>query len=250
MLLIPAIDLKQGKCVRLRQGRMQDETVFSDDPVAMAQRWYDAGAKRLHVVDLDGPVQAKPINQVVVQKITAALPDFSIQIGGGIRHESSIRAYLDAGVDYVIIGSKAAESPEFIAQACANNPGRVIGGIDVRNGLVAVDAWARQTDIDAIGLAQQLAQMGVAAIVYTDISKDGMMQGVNIEATLNLARQISVPVIASGGVSNMHDVENLYAVADQGIMGAIIGRALYQGDIDLAKAIAWLEQHSDKNPWL
>ncbi len=240
MLLIPAIDLKAGKCVRLRQGRMDDETIFSDDPVAMAKRWYDAGAKRLHVVDLDGAFSGKPINHTVVQQISAALPDFSIEIGGGIRSEDNIRAYIDAGVSYVILGSKVVHHPEFVAKACADFPGHIIAGIDVRDGLVAIEGWSQQTQIDAVGLAQQLAKDGVEAIIYTDISKDGMMQGVNVDATLGLARSLSIPVIASGGVSNMKDIEALCAVADQGIMGAIIGRALYQGDIDLKSAIEWV----------
>jgi len=244
MILIPAIDLKQGRCVRLRQGRMDDATVFSDDPAAMARQWREQGAQRLHVVDLDGAFDGKPKNADSIQVITAALPDFTVQVGGGIRNTETIQAYLDAGVDYVIIGSQAVRDPDFVKQACRQFPGTVIVGIDVRDGKVAVEGWSQLSTVDAIGFAKQFADDGVQAIVYTDISKDGMMQGVNVAATLNMARSIPIPVIASGGVSTMADIEALYHVCAEGIMGAIIGRALYEGSIDLPGALDWVTQQA------
>ena len=236
MLLIPAIDLKDGKCVRLRQGRMEDSTIFSDDPVAMAERWVQAGARRLHVVDLNGAFAGQPVNAQVIRRIAQTFPDLPIQVGGGIRDEQAIDAYLDAGVQFVIIGTKAVQEPHFINDLCLEYPGHIIVGLDAKDGRVAVNGWSKLSKHNVIDLAQVFERYGVQAIVYTDISRDGMMQGVNVEATVRLAQAIGIPVIASGGVSTLDDVRALCAVEQEGIMGAIIGRALYEGDIDLAAA--------------
>jgi len=236
MLLIPAIDLKDGKCVRLRQGRMEDETVFADDPLDMAQRWVDAGARRLHLVDLNGAFAGQPVNAHVIHRIADAFPDVPIQVGGGIRDEDTVQLYLDAGVQYVIIGTKAVSAPHFINDLCLEFPGHIIVGLDAKDGKVAIDGWSKLSHHDVIDMAQHFERDGVEAIIYTDISRDGMMQGVNVEATVKLAREITTPVIASGGISTMDDIKTLRAVAEEGIMGAIIGRALYEGSIDLAEA--------------
>ena len=236
MLLIPAIDLKDGKCVRLRQGRMEDETIFADDPMDMAQRWVDAGARRLHLVDLNGAFAGRPVNPDVVHRIAEAFPDVPIQVGGGIRDEDTVQLYLDAGVQYVIIGTKAVRAPHFVNDLCLEFPGHIIVGLDARDGKVAIDGWSKLSNHDVIDLAQRFERDGVEAIVYTDISRDGMMEGVNVEATAKLAGEISIPVIASGGISSLDDIKALLAVADEGIMGAIIGRALYEGSIDLVAA--------------
>ena len=236
MLLIPAIDLKDGKCVRLRQGRMEDETVFADDPLEMAQKWVDAGARRLHLVDLNGAFAGKPVNAEVIHRIAAAFPELPIQVGGGIRDEDTVQAYLDAGVQYVIIGTKAVSAPHFVNDLCLEFPGHIIVGLDAKDGKVAIDGWSKLSHHSVIDLAQRFEDDGVEAIVYTDIGRDGMMKGVNVEATAELANAISIPVIASGGVSTLDDVRALVAREDEGIMGAIIGRALYEGSIDLAEA--------------
>jgi len=236
MLLIPAIDLRDGKCVRLRQGRMEDSTVFSDDPVAMAARWVEAGARRLHLVDLNGAFAGQPVNAQVIRRIAQTFPDLPIQVGGGIRDEQTVEAYLDAGVQFVIIGTKAVQEPGFVNDLCAEYPGHIIVGLDAKDGRVAVNGWSKLSKHDVIDLARIFERYGVEAIVYTDISRDGMMQGVNVEATVRLAQAISIPVIASGGVSTLDDVRALCAVEKEGIMGAIIGRALYDGAIDLVAA--------------
>ena len=236
MLLIPAIDLKDGKCVRLRQGRMEDSTVFSDDPVAMAARWVEAGARRLHLVDLNGAFAGQPVNAQVIRRIAQTFPDLPIQVGGGIRDEQTVEAYLDAGVQFVIIGTKAVQEPGFVNDLCAEYPGHIIVGLDAKDGRVAVNGWSKLSKHDVIDLARIFERYGVEAIVYTDISRDGMMQGVNVDATVRLAQAIGIPVIASGGVSTLDDVRALCAVEKEGIMGAIIGRALYDGAIDLVAA--------------
>ena len=236
MLIIPAIDLKDGKCVRLRQGRMDDETVFSDDPVAMAQRWVDAGARRLHLVDLNGATAGKPVNGEIISAIAERFPDLPIQVGGGIRDEDTIQAYIEAGVQYVILGTKAVNAPHFVSDVCAEFPGRIIVGLDAKDGKVAIDGWSKLSGHDVIDLAKRFQDDGVEAIVYTDIGRDGMMSGLNVEATAKLASEIAIPVIASGGVTNMDDIRKLCGVADEGIMGAITGRALYEGAIELAAA--------------
>ncbi|MCG8437373.1 MAG: 1-(5-phosphoribosyl)-5-[(5-phosphoribosylamino)methylideneamino]imidazole-4-carboxamide isomerase [Pseudomonadales bacterium] len=238
MLLIPAIDLKDGKCVRLKQGRMEDDTVFSDDPVAVATHWVEQGARRLHLVDLNGAFAGEPVNGDIVKAIAQKHPDLPIQIGGGIRSPEIIQAYLDAGVQWVIIGTKAVNEPEFVRDMCKQFPGHIIVGLDAKDGKVATDGWANVTDVDVIDLARQFQDDGVSAIVYTDISRDGMLQGVNVEATLRLAESISIPVIASGGITNLEDVRNLCAVSKLGISGAITGRAIYEKTLDFAEGQA------------
>lgn len=242
MLIIPAIDLKDGKCVRLRQGLMDDSTVYGDEPVTMAQRWVDAGARRLHLVDLNGAFAGTPVNGAAVTAIAKKFPQLPIQIGGGIRNIETIEHYLDAGVDYVIIGTKAVKEPEFVGEVCKLFPGHIIVGLDAKNGLVATDGWAEISNIQASELAKRFEQDGVSSIVYTDISRDGMMQGVNVEATVALAQASSIPVIASGGVTNMNDIHALKAVAAKGILGAITGRAIYEGSLDLADAQRYCDQ--------
>ena len=236
MLLIPAIDLKDGKCVRLRQGRMEDDTVFSDNPVEVAGRWVDAGARRIHLVDLDGAFAGKPRNAEIIHQIVAAYPDVPVQIGGGIRDEDTIQGYLEAGVQYVIIGTKAVSEPHFVRDVAVEFPGHIIVGLDAKDGKVAIDGWSKLSHHDVIDLAQKFEEHGVEAIIYTDIARDGMMQGVNVEATAKLARSINIPVIASGGITNMDDIHALGAVADDGIMGAITGRAIYEGTLDFVAA--------------
>ncbi|MDH5649168.1 MAG: 1-(5-phosphoribosyl)-5-[(5-phosphoribosylamino)methylideneamino]imidazole-4-carboxamide isomerase [Gammaproteobacteria bacterium] len=236
MIVIPAIDLKDGKCVRLKQGRMEDETVFSDDPVAVAGRWVKAGARRLHIVDLNGAFNGKPVNGEVIKAIALAYPDLSIQVGGGIRDEDTIEAYLEAGVQYVILGTKAVNAPHFVSDVCVEFPNHIIVGLDAKDGKVAIDGWSKLSGHDVIDLAKRFQDDGVEAIVYTDIGRDGMMTGVNIEATVKLASEISIPVIASGGITNIDDIRKLCEVADEGIMGAITGRAIYEGTLDFAEA--------------
>ncbi len=236
MLIIPAIDLKDGACVRLRQGLMDDSTVFSDDPVAMAARWVEAGCRRLHLVDLNGAFAGEPVNGEVVTAIAAAYPNLPIQIGGGIRDLATIEHYIKAGVSYVIIGTKAVKEPEFVGEACRAFPGHVIVGLDAKDGLVATDGWAEVSEVQAADLAKQFENDGVSAIVYTDIARDGMMQGVNVEATAVMGRASSIPVIASGGITNIEDIRALANVADSGICGAITGRAIYEGTLDVAEA--------------
>ncbi len=236
MLIIPAIDLKDGQCVRLRQGLMEDSTVFSDDPVAMARRWVDAGCRRLHLVDLNGAFAGEPVNGEVVTAIAAAYPELPIQIGGGIRNLETIEHYVRAGVGFVIIGTKAVKEPAFVGEACRAFPGQVIVGLDAKDGLVATDGWAEVSEAKATDLARQFESDGVSAIVYTDIARDGMMQGVNVQATVAMAEASRIPVIASGGITNIDDVRALAAVADSGIVGAITGRAIYEGTLDVAEA--------------
>ena len=236
MLVIPAIDLKDGACVRLRQGLMDDSTVFSDDPLAMAARWVDAGARRLHLVDLNGAFAGEPVNGEAVERIAAAYPALPIQIGGGIRSLETIEHYLEAGVSYVIIGTKAVKEPAFVGEACRAFPGKIIVGLDAKGGRVATDGWAEVSGVEATALARQFENDGVSAIVYTDIARDGMMQGVNVEATLEMARASGIPVIASGGITNLEDIRALAAVSGEGSIGAITGRAIYENTLDLAEA--------------
>lgn len=236
MLLIPAIDLKDGQCVRLKQGRMEDETIFSSNPVAMATRWIEAGAKRLHIVDLNGAFAGRPVNIALIHQIAEAYPDVTIQVGGGIRDVDTIQTYLDAGVNYVIIGTKAIKAPHFVLDACTEFPGHIIVGLDAHNGKVATDGWSKLSHHDVIDIAKRFEQDGVEAIIFTDISRDGMLEGVNVEATVALAQAIHIPVIAAGGISSLADVEALCKVADEGIIGAITGRAIYEGSLDFAEA--------------
>jgi len=235
MLIIPAIDLKDGQCVRLRQGRMEDDTVFSDNPVDMAGRWVDAGARRLHIVDLNGAFEGRPVNEQVIRDIAAAYPDLPIQLGGGIRDAATAEAYIEAGVNYVIIGTMAVREPKFVKDLCKLIPGHVYVGLDANNGMVAVDGWAEDSGVDVTELALKFEDDGIEGIIYTDISRDGMMQGVNAEATARLAEALTVPVVASGGVSNMDDINRLLEHEASGINAAIIGRALYEGSLDLAE---------------
>lgn len=240
MLIIPAIDLKDGKCVRLKQGRMEDDTVFSDDPVATATHWVNEGARRLHLVDLNGAFAGATIHKNVVEAIANAHPELPIQIGGGIRSMDTIRHYLEAGVSFVIIGTKAAKEPEFVTQACKEFAGHIIVGIDAKDGMVATDGWANVTDIKATDLAKRFADDGVSSIVYTDIARDGMMQGVNVEQTVALADYCGLPIIASGGVTNLDDIRKLQG--QKGILGAITGRAIYEGSLNLREAQLILDE--------
>lgn len=236
MLLIPAIDIKDGKCVRLRQGRMDEQTIYSNDPVEVAGRWVSAGARRLHLVDLDGAIAGKPENADIVHEIAQAFPDVPIQVGGGIRNEDTVQTYLDAGVSYVIIGTKAVSTPHFVADVCLEFPGHIIVGLDARNGKLATDGWSKLSHHDVIDLAKQFEDDGVAAIIFTDISRDGMLNSVNIESTTDLCREVAVPVIASGGITNLDDIRALCDAAHEGIEGAITGRAIYEGTLDFAEA--------------
>lgn len=236
MLMIPAIDLKQGRCVRLRQGRMDDDTVFSDDPVAVARRWQGQGARRLHLVDLDGAFAGAPRHAETVAAIAAACPELPLEVGGGIRDFATIEAYLDAGVSWAIVGTQAVRDPAFVEQACQRYPGRIIVGLDARDGLVAIEGWAEASEHEAVDFARRFADAGVAAIIYTDIGRDGMLGGVNVDATVRIARAAPVPVIASGGMKGLDDVQALAAAGEPHIAGAILGRALYEGAIDLAEA--------------
>ncbi|MEX2320053.1 MAG: 1-(5-phosphoribosyl)-5-[(5-phosphoribosylamino)methylideneamino]imidazole-4-carboxamide isomerase [Saccharospirillum sp.] len=241
MLIIPAIDLKDGQCVRLLQGRMEDATVFGSDPVEMATRWVEAGCRRLHLVDLNGAFEGTPIHAEAVTAISKKYPDLPIQIGGGIRSLDTIEAYINAGVSWCIIGTAAVKNPGFVREACQAFPGHIIVGIDAKDGRVATEGWADVSEILATDLARDFANDGVSAIVYTDISRDGMMQGVNVDATVEVAKAGGIPVIASGGVTNMTDIERLCDVASQGILGAITGRAIYDGAIDLKEAQAYCD---------
>ncbi len=235
MLLIPAIDLKDGACVRLRQGRMEDDTVFSDNPVEMAGRWVDAGGRRLHLVDLNGAFAGEPVNGGVIREIAAEYPDVPIQVGGGIRNEATIEAYLNTGVSYCIIGTAAVNEPDFVARACRSFPGHIIVGLDAREGMVAINGWAVVTDQEVVELARRFENDGVSAIVYTDIGRDGMLNGPNVEATTALANAISTPVVASGGITNIDDIRDLCKADTENIMGAITGRAIYEGTLDFAE---------------
>lgn len=236
MLVIPAIDIKDGRCVRLRQGRMEDATVYSEDPVAMAVHWVAAGARRLHLVDLNGATLGKPINASIIRAICEGIPEVPVQVGGGIRDEDTIQAYLEAGARHVIIGTKAVTTPHFVSDMCVEFPGHIIVGLDVREGKLAIEGWSKLSHHKAIDLARRFEHDGVEAIVYTDISRDGMLNGVNVEATVSLASQITVPVIASGGINGLDDVRALCRVAHEGIEAAITGRALYEGTLDFGEA--------------
>lgn len=243
MLLIPAIDIKNGQCVRLRQGKMQDVTVFDDDPAVVAERWVAEGADRIHVVDLDGAMAGEPVNLRAIKRVIAACGDVPVQVGGGIRDEEGIEAYLALGVQFVIIGTRAVAEPHFIADVALEFPGHVIVGLDAKDGKVATDGWSKLSNHDVTEMALLLERDGVAAIIHTDISRDGMMNGLNIDATRELARKISIPVIASGGVTTLDDIKALCAAEADGVSGAIIGRALYEGTIDLAQATQLVQQH-------
>ena len=237
MLIIPAIDLKDGQCVRLQQGVMENATVFSDDPAAMARHWVEQGARRLHLVDLNGAFAGKPKNlepiRAILDEVGAELP---VQLGGGIRDLATIEAYLDIGLRYVIIGTAAVKNPGFLHEACDAFPGHIVVGLDAKDGKVATDGWSKLTGHDVVDLAKRFEDYGVESIVYTDIGRDGMLSGVNIAATVALAKALTIPVIASGGLTGLDDVRALAAVVDEGIAGVITGRAIYEGTIDFAAA--------------
>ena len=237
MIEIPAIDLKEGKCVRLEQGLMEKDTVFNDNPGAQARAWQDKGAELLHIVDLDGAFAGQPKNREAIEAILKAIT-IPAQLGGGIRDIATIEAYLSLGLSRVIIGTAAQRNPELVREACAKFPGQIVVGIDAKNGMVAVQGWAELTDITAVELAQKFENFGVAALIYTDIARDGMLMGPNLEATRMLAEAVSIPVIASGGVSTLKDIQNLMAIESYGVSGVITGKAVYTGAISLSEAIA------------
>ncbi|SNT03678.1 1-(5-phosphoribosyl)-5-[(5-phosphoribosylamino)methylideneamino] imidazole-4-carboxamide isomerase [Noviherbaspirillum humi] len=245
MLLIPAIDIKDGQCVRLKQGDMDQATVFSPDPADMARHWLAQGARRLHLVDLNGAFAGKPKNESAVKAIIKAMRDFArdnnvdeipIQLGGGIRDLDTIERYLDDGLSYIIIGTAAVKNPGFLHDACSAFPGQIIVGLDAKDGKVATDGWSKLSGHEVIDLAKKFEDYGCEAIIYTDIGRDGMMGGVNIDATVKLAQSMTIPVIASGGVHTIKDVEALCAVQDEGIEGVICGRSIYEGTLNLADA--------------
>ena len=238
MQIIPAIDIKDGHCVRLKQGDMQTATVFSEDPAAMAQHWLELGAKRLHLVDLNGAQAGRPRNELAIREIVSVLGDeIPVQLGGGIRDLDTIERYLDDGVTYVIIGTAAVKNPGLLHDACYAFPDHIIVGLDARDGKVATDGWSKMTGHDVVDLARKFEDYGVEAIVYTDIGRDGMLSGVNVEATVKLAREIKTPIIASGGIASLADIEQLMPYESEGIIGAIAGRALYEGKLDFREAL-------------
>jgi phosphoribosylformimino-5-aminoimidazole carboxamide ribotide isomerase len=243
MLLIPAIDLKDGQCVRLRQGDMDDATVFSGDPVEVADRWADLGAQRLHLVDLNGAVDGRPRNEPVIREIVQAMGDeVPVQIGGGIRDLDTIERYLDAGISYVILGTAAVKNPGFLQDACGAFPGNIIVGLDAKDGRVATDGWSKLTKHSVTDLAKKFEDYGCEAIIYTDIGRDGMLSGVNVEATVTLAQHVRIPVIASGGITDITDIERLCEVEPEGVEGAILGRSIYEGTLDFAAALKRAEE--------
>jgi len=236
MLIIPAVDIRGGKCVRLRQGRLDAETVFSDDPVAMGLKWQEAGARWLHVVDLDGAFSARPQNLEAIRRLRRALA-IPMELGGGIRTLDTLAAYVDLGIDRLILGTVALKDPELAARACAEYPGRIAFGLDARDGLLAVEGWTETSRRTALEVARSLAPLRPAALIYTDISRDGVKRGVNLTATRTLAEAIDLPVIASGGVSSLDDIKALLPLEPLGVVGVIVGRALYDGNLDLAEAL-------------
>jgi phosphoribosylformimino-5-aminoimidazole carboxamide ribotide isomerase len=239
MLLIPAIDLKDGKCVRLKQGDMNDSTTFGEDPAQMARRWVNAGARRLHLVDLNGAFAGKPVNEAAIRAILREVGnEVPVQLGGGIRDLDTIERYLDGGLSYIIVGTAAVKNPGFLLDACSAFGGHIIVGLDAKDGKVATDGWSKLTGHEVIDLAKKFEGYGVEGVIYTDIGRDGMLTGINIEATVKLAQSLKIPVIASGGLSNLADIERLCEVESEGIEGVICGRAIYTGDLDFAAAQA------------
>ncbi|NLV23600.1 MAG: 1-(5-phosphoribosyl)-5-[(5-phosphoribosylamino)methylideneamino]imidazole-4-carboxamide isomerase [Deltaproteobacteria bacterium] len=237
MIIIPAIDLKEGRCVRLEQGIMERDTVYSDDPAAQARTWQEQGGEMLHIVDLDGAFAGSPRNRNAIRAIvqTVGIP---VELGGGIRDLVTIDSYLQLGIERVVLGSVAQKNPQFVKDACRLFPGRIVVGIDAKNGFVAIHGWQKVTDTKAVDLAVRMEGFGVEAIIYTDIARDGMLTGPNIDATRELADAVSVPVIASGGVSSLQDIENLLTIERFGVTGVITGKALYSGALDLRQAVA------------
>jgi phosphoribosylformimino-5-aminoimidazole carboxamide ribotide isomerase len=245
MLLIPAIDLKDGRCVRLRQGDMNDSTVFADDPAQVAARWVEQGARRIHIVDLNGAIAGKPKNEAAIKRIVAAAGGVPVQLGGGIRDLDTVERYLDDGIAYVIIGTAAVKNPGFLHDACGAFGGHIIVGIDAKDGKVATDGWSKLTGHDVVDLAKKYEDLGVEAVIYTDIGRDGMLTGVNVEATVKLAQSVSIPIYASGGIAGIEDIEALCAVEDKGVQGAILGRALYEGRLDFVAAQALADRYGN-----
>jgi len=237
MLIIPAIDLKDGKCVRLKQGRMDESTIFSENPAEMSKQWVDQGARRLHLVDLDGAFAGKPVNDNAIKSIVSELGGvIPIQLGGGIRNLETVESFLNSGVDSIIIGTAAVTHPEFLKEACLLFPGQIIVGLDAKDGDVAINGWAELTGQNVIDLAKKFEEYGAESIIYTDIGRDGMLGGVNIGATVKLSESLIIPVVASGGVSNLNDIEDLCEVSNTGIRGVITGRAIYEGTLDFRAA--------------
>ncbi|AIL33318.1 1-(5-phosphoribosyl)-5-[(5-phosphoribosylamino)methylideneamino]imidazole-4-carboxamide isomerase [Basilea psittacipulmonis] len=248
MLLVPAIDLKDGKCVRLRQGDLSDATIFSEDPVNIAQKWSDLGARRLHLVDLNGAVAGKPKNHEVIDQILETIDeDLPVQIGGGIRDLETIEFYLDMGIEYVIIGSAAVKKPSFVEEACSAFAGHIIVGLDAKDGQVATDGWTKISKYNVVDLAKRFEDYGVDSIIYTDIGRDGMLSGINIQATVDLARQVDIPIYASGGLSSIEDIRQLCEFESEGIEGVIMGRSLYEGKIDFVQAQDLADSLSDRD---
>ncbi len=245
MLLIPAIDLKDGRCVRLRQGDMDDSTIFAEDPAEVAARWVNMGARRIHIVDLNGAIAGKPKNEAVIKRIVAAAGGVPVQLGGGIRDLDTVERYLDGGIAYVIIGTAAVKNPGFLHDACGAFGGHIIVGIDAKDGKVATDGWSKLTGHDVVDLAKKYEDLGVEAVIYTDIGRDGMLTGVNVEATVKLAQSVTIPIYASGGIAGIADIEALCAVEDQGVQGAILGRALYEGKLDFIAAQALADRYGN-----
>lgn len=236
MLIIPAIDLKGGKCVRLRQGDMQTEHIFSDDPVAMAQHWYDAGVRRLHVVDLDGASHGKPVHAKIIAEIAGRFPDMLIQAGGGVRDEDVVQFYLDAGVQHIVLGTRAVTQPHFVKDLCLEFPGHIIVGLDMRKGKVATEGWSKMAHHDVVDMAKHFENDGVHSIIFTDIERDGMGTGVNLEYTKKIAAAVTIPIIASGGIGSLKDIEHVCRLREDSIIGIIVGRALYDGVFDFKQA--------------
>jgi len=243
MIVIPAVDIKDGRCVRLKQGRMSEETVYSDDPVQMAGTWYTKGAERIHLVDLDGAVGGKRVNGELIRNIARSVP-VPVELGGGIRNLASIEFYLEAGVEWVILGTVACKNPEMVEEACRRFPGHVMLAIDARAGRVAVEGWTEDTERSAIEVARPFDGRGIAAVIYTDIQRDGMSVGPNLRATGEMAKALKTPVIASGGISGLEDIRKVMTLSGQGVMGVITGRALYEGTLDLVEAIRMGKENS------
>lgn len=245
MLVIPAIDIKEGRCVRLRQGKMSEETIFSDHPEEMASKWFNAGARRLHLVDLDGAVQGRPVNRDAIRRIVESVP-IPIELGGGVRDMATMAAYFDLGIQYLILGTVACKDPGFVINACRTFPDRIILGIDAKDGMVALEGWTENVDLSPSELAGKFEKENLAAIIYTDIRRDGMRSGCNVEATRELAQSVDVPVIASGGISGLSDVLDILPLAEDGVVGMITGRALYDGSLDLSEAIQACDDRQGK----
>lgn len=246
MLLIPAIDLVHKKCVRLRQGKMDEKTVYSEDPIATAEHWISQGAKRLHIVDLEGARDGKPMHMPIIAEIAKRLPQAVMQVGGGIRTEDTVQAYLDHGIQYLVLSTRAVAQPHFVKDLCLEFPNHIIVGLDVRAGKVSVAGWSKLTRHNIIDLAQHFESDGVAAIIHTDIERDGMLSGLNIKASEELAASIHIPVIAAGGISTLADVQALCEVQEDGIVGAVVGRALYEKTLDYKEALAMIKKMRPK----